>query len=193
MVVIAVGNPYRRDDGAGAVVLERLAPLLRDLPGATGATGARGAVGVRLAELDGEPVRVVQTWEGSAIAWVVDAVRSGAAPGTIHDVAPDRVGELGGARGARLAGGHALGLGEAVELGRALDRMPATLHVLGIEGADFDDGVGLSPEVDEACTAVAARIAAAIAAETAPETAPETAARVVAGVVAGVELAPGTQ
>lgn len=150
VTVIAVGNPYRRDDGAGAAVLARLAPLVDPTQ-------------VRLADLDGEPVRLLQAWEGSRAVWIVDAVKSGRPAGTLHEVPADRLGEVDD-RGVRLGGGHLMGLSEAFELARALDLLPDDLRVVGIEAADTGDGFGLSPAVDAACDTLAARLADDIAA-----------------------------
>jgi len=150
VVVIGVGNRYRRDDGAGPAVLDALA---------TGATAGRA----RLVELDGEPARVIEAWAGAELAIVVDAVRSeNAAAGTVRriEVGAD-VGVLGDS--ASTAGGsHALGVGTAAVLGRALDRMPVRLVVFAVEGAHFGHGETLSEPVRHAVTEVTARIAAEI-------------------------------
>ena len=45
---------------------------------------------------------------------------------------------------------HALGLAEAIEIARSLGRLPTRVRVVGIEGARFDFGRGLSPEVEDA-------------------------------------------
>lgn len=142
VTVIGIGNPYRRDDGAAAAVLARLEELLR------AGLGEEWERRVRLVELDGESVRLVQAWEGSDDVWIVDAVRSGRPPGTVHEVDATRLAELDDT-GRRLGGGHLMGLAEAVDLARALDRLPGRLRVLGIEGADFDNGVGLTGDVEE--------------------------------------------
>lgn len=134
VTVIGIGNPYRRDDGAAGAVLQRLAQRWGSDPR------------VRLVELDGESVRLVQAWEGSACVWIVDAVRSGRPAGTIHEVDAQHLADIDDT-GARLGGGHLMGLGEAVDLARALELMPADLRILGIEGVDFDHGEGLGPEV----------------------------------------------
>ena len=42
---------------------------------------------------------------------------------------------------------HAFGVGDAVELARALGRLPERVVVYGIEGADFTAGAGLSTQV----------------------------------------------
>jgi len=134
VTVIGIGNPYRRDDGAASKVVARLADRWGD--------DAR----VRLLELDGESTRLVQAWEGSSTVWIVDAVRSGRVAGTVHEVDARRLGDLEDS-GARIGGGHLLGLGEAVDLARVLDRLPAELRILGIEGVDFGEGEGLSEAV----------------------------------------------
>jgi hydrogenase maturation protease len=54
---------------------------------------------------------------------------------------------------ARLRGSsstHAVGVGEAIELARALDRLPARVVVFGLEGARFEAGTTMSAEVQEA-------------------------------------------
>ncbi len=131
VTVIGIGNPYRRDDGAASAVLGRLAPRWG------------GDSRVRLVELDGESARLMQAWEGSRVVWIVDAVRSGRPSGSVHEVDARHLADLDDT-GKRLGGGHLMGLGEAVELARVLDRLPAELRILGIEGDDFGDGEGLS-------------------------------------------------
>jgi hydrogenase maturation protease len=125
--VVGVGNRWRSDDGAGL----EAARLLRGLPG------------VEVVECEGEPSRVVDSFEAAEAVWVVDAVRSGAAPGTVHRF--DAVaGPLPAAEFATST--HHLGLGEAVELARTLGRLPGRLVVLGVEGVSFEVGDALSPE-----------------------------------------------
>jgi hydrogenase maturation protease len=149
VTVIAIGNPYRGDDGVGAAVLA--------LVGESLGCDAR----VRLAELDGEPVRMMLAWEGSSTVWVVDATSSDRPPGSIHEVDAARLRADDSAwRG--VGGGHALGLSEAVDLAAVLGLLPGELRVLGIEGASFDHGEGLSPAVAEAVPVAAARLVEAI-------------------------------
>jgi hydrogenase maturation protease len=149
VTVIAVGNPYRRDDGVGAAVLAEVARRLGD------------EANVRLVELDGEPVRMVQAWEGSSIVWIVDATSSDRPPGSVREVDARRLGDNDRSwRG--LGGGHALGVREAVEFAAALDRFPPEVRVLGIEGETFDHGEGLTPAVADAVPLAAARLVAAI-------------------------------
>ena len=77
MVVIGVGNEFRRDDGAGPAVVASL----------------RGRVppGVELVLTDGEPARLIEAWTGAALAVVVDAVRADPPrPGRVHRFRLDR-------------------------------------------------------------------------------------------------------
>lgn len=129
-MIIGVGNPDAGDDAAGPVVARRL--------------GGR--------ETD-DPTRLLDLWSASDDVIVVDAVSSGAAPGTIHrfDATAAPIPER-SFRGST----HALGVGDAIELARALGRLPRTLVVYGIEGRAFGTGAPMTPEVaaavEELCT-----------------------------------------
>ena len=59
---------------------------------------------------------------------------------------------------------HHLGLADAIELARALGRLPAATVVYGIEGTRFEAGDGLTPEVAAALPRVAAAVRAEVAA-----------------------------
>jgi hydrogenase maturation protease len=72
-------------------------------------------------------------------------VRSDGEPGRVHWTT---VGDGPIPSAPRRDSSHALGLADAVELGRALGRLPERLVLAGIEGRRFDAGVGLSPEVE---------------------------------------------
>jgi hydrogenase maturation protease len=147
-VVIGVGNPFRGDDGAGPAVAE----LVADRLGAT----HRDDVEVRV--LDGEPARLVEAWAGARLAVVVDALRSGAAAGTVRriEIGPGSRHRL--RQRGTLASSHGAGLQAALELGRALERLPDRLVVLGVEGDDFREGPGLSTAVAACLEPTAARV-----------------------------------
>jgi hydrogenase maturation protease len=129
-VVVGVGNPYRRDDAAGLEVAARLADHV--------------PAGVEVITCPQEPSRLLDAFEGRGAALVVDACASGAAPGTVH-----RFDAAAGAIPARTfrSSTHAFGVGEAVELARALGRLPAHVVVYGVEGEAFEAGEGLSEPV----------------------------------------------
>ena len=128
-VIIGVGNPWRRDDGIGWAVAE--------------AVGQRLGPAVEVVESDGEPTRLRDAWAGVDVAVVVDAVRGGGVPGKIHVWADTP--ELPSAPPS--TGSHALGLADAIALGRALDRLPTRLIVVGVEAHETSPGHGLSSAV----------------------------------------------
>jgi len=133
VVVIGIGNPYRRDDGIGPTVVARL--RRRHLPGVT------------LAECDGEPTRLIDFWHGAGLAVVVDAVHTlEPKPGTIHRRSLHHP----SVRGVGSASSHGVDLGDAVALAAALDRLPRTLLLYAIEAADTSHGYGLTPLVEAA-------------------------------------------
>ncbi len=76
---------------------------------------------------------------------IIDATRSGAPPATIRRMDASLGPLPTGLHGSSST--HALGLADNVELGRALERLPARVIVYGIEGARFGAGCGLSDEV----------------------------------------------
>ena len=131
VVVIGLGNPYRRDDAEGLVVAQRLRP--------------KAPSHVTVMEQEGEPTALLETWKDAHTVVLIDAVFSGAKAGTIH-----RLDAQAGAIPQELFrySTHAVSVAEAIELARALDWLPPELVVYGIEGKDFSAGVGLSPEVE---------------------------------------------
>jgi hydrogenase maturation protease len=148
VVVIGVGNPYRRDDGVGPAVIERLRSI--------GLEGA-GLDGVTLAESDGEASALIMLWDRRRLAILIDAMRAAPGhPGRVHRL----VVPLPSAERAHAASSHAMDMGAAVQLARELDRLPDRMIVFGIEVADTQFGTGLSPSVANAADRVAAEIAA---------------------------------
>ena len=141
-VVIGVGNPDRGDDGAGILVLAQLEGRL--------------PAGVRLVRLSGaDPGQIIEAWAGADRVFLVDAMVSGAAAGTLRRF--DAVAEPLPA-GVSLASTHALGAGAAIEMARVLGRLPQTLTVYAIEGATFSVGVPMGGAVAAAAAEVAGRI-----------------------------------
>jgi hydrogenase maturation protease len=144
-VVIGVGNPLRRDDAAGLEVARRVR--------------AAAPSGVTVVEHDGEPAALLDALRGARAAVIVDAVAGDGPPGAVgrHDAA---AAPLPAALGS--ASTHGVGVPEAIELGRALGRLPAQLVVVTVGGGDFGTGEGLTSPVEhalgEATTAVLAEL-----------------------------------
>lgn len=146
-LVIGVGNPYRRDDGAGP----RVAQTLR----------TAGIPGLHVVVTPGEGTALMDAWSGARRVFLVDAVRSGARPGQVHrlDAHRQRV-----PQDFFRYSTHAFAVAEAVEMARALGDLPPVLIIYGIEGGDFGAGDGVSAAVAAAVDEVARRIAEELAA-----------------------------
>lgn len=130
ILVIGIGNEYRSDDAAGLVVARRLRQL--------------SLGNITVIEESGEGTDLMESWKGADTVIIVDAASSGAKPGTIHRI---------DARAQRIPTGllrystHAFSVGEAVELARAMNRLPPRMVIYGIEGERFDEGTVLSRAV----------------------------------------------
>lgn len=159
MVVAAIGSEWRGDDGVGPEVLRR----------------ARARCPEALLErclfvgpLAG-PLDLLGQWDEADLAIVVDATRSGLAPGTVTrlelggdatgaDGPPSRSGRSHAADPDAAASSHGIGLAAVARLARAVERAPARTVVVGVEGERFDRGAGLSPAVTAALDAATAAV-----------------------------------
>ena len=63
---------------------------------------------------------------------------------------------------------HAFGVREAVELARALNRLPQMLMIYGIEGKQFSFGAPLSPEVERSVEFLAQQLLELVRTTTGP-------------------------
>jgi hydrogenase maturation protease len=140
-LVIGIGNCLRGDDGVGHVAVQRLRAL--NLPNAS----AR--------EESGEGAALIEAWKNAQNVILIDAVQTGAAPGTIY-----RLGANGAPIPARFfhCSTHGFGVAEAIGLARALDQLPPRLVLYGIEGRELNVGENLSPEVAAAVNELLGRI-----------------------------------
>ena len=151
IMVIGIGNIERGDDGAGRAV----ARLLRHmLPGR-----------VEIVEQDGEATSLLAKLDGVTTAYLIDACMSNAPPGTVHRIDAN-LGPL--PQASSDLSTHGFGLAAAVELGRALARLPPRTIVYAIEAESFEAGAPLSEPVAAATVIVADRIRSEIE-ETASE------------------------
>jgi hydrogenase maturation protease len=129
-VVLGIGNPDRGDDAIGLLVLDELR--------------TRCGPDIDLSSGDGDPGWMIDAWEGRRVSVVVDAVQTGAAPGSVT-VIDASAAPLPAAT--RLSSSHAMGVASSVELARALGRLPDRLVVVGVEGQSFALGSEMSAEV----------------------------------------------
>jgi hydrogenase maturation protease len=139
MKIIGCGHPERGDDAVGLLVVQGLHDSGVEAEAANGeaselmeAWGSEDDVVVIDAVITGAPCGTIQTWDAASLA-------------LLHTVSTST---------------HGLGLAEAIQLARALGRLPKRLRVFGIEGRDFSLGAEMSREVEQAARDVIRRITA---------------------------------
>jgi hydrogenase maturation protease len=152
VLVLGVGNASRGDDGVGLVVAQHLREDPLD--------------GVTIELTAGEGTGLLALWQDSDAVVLVDAVWTGARPGTLHRFA---VGTHPLPAMFSRVSTHAFGVAEAIELARALHQLPPVLVVYGVEGATFEMGAGLSAAVAAAVPQVVTRMRQELLALTAGE------------------------
>ncbi len=147
-LVIGIGHRLRQDDAVGPTVIDQLRAVSPDGP-------------VDLLELSGEGAGLIEAWDGRETVVVVDATRSGRPPGTV--VTLDAIANPCPADVFRHSS-HQFGLAAAIETARVLGRLPRRLIVVGIEGAQFGFGDGLTLAVADALEDAMAQVRAAVTA-----------------------------
>jgi len=139
ILVIGVGNDSSGADAAGLLAVRKL--------------GRDDRTNVTYLEHDGDGTSLVEAWKGSSHVFIIDAVRSGSEPGSIHrwtDIEDQSV--------VHRASTHALGLADAWRLAKVLQVLPKSMVVYGIEGSDFQIGKPVSTTVKKGVDAVVKRL-----------------------------------
>jgi hydrogenase maturation protease len=142
MIVIGIGNEFRGDDAAGLAA----ARLLRKQLSAE----------VRVIEQSGDGGTLLNAVQNEDTVIVLDAVQSGAPPGTIHRLCAnqDRI-----PRGLFPHSTHSFGVAEAIALAQSLQMLPSRLLIYGIEGENFAFTTRLSAHVRGAVRRVTREVA----------------------------------
>ena len=146
-LVVGCGNLLRGDDAAGPVLVRVLAD--RDLP-----------PGVRLVDGGTAGMDVAFAMRGARRVILVDASNVGVEPGLVHRVPGSELVDLTPPEGNlhRFTWDQALGFAQWL----LKDEYPDDVTVYLVEGASFDVGAPLSPEVEAAVERIADAIEAAL-------------------------------
>jgi hydrogenase maturation protease len=128
--VIGIGNEFRSDDALGILVARELR--------------RRSKGDLRVIEHSGEGAALLDAFQGASAVLLIDAVASRDLPGTVVRIDLS----CGGVPSSMTcASSHAFGVAQAVELGRALHRLPQKVILYGMVGECFEPGIGLSDPV----------------------------------------------
>lgn len=127
-LVIGVGNPDRGDDGFGPAVVDELRK--RGLHAETAVVTSAA--------------RLLDVWEDRDHVVLIDAARSGGAPGTLDviDASDAKVSATD-----TTAGTHGLGVAQAIAVARATGQLPRRVTVVTVEAESFTIGHGLTAAV----------------------------------------------
>ena len=143
ILVLGLGNPLVSDDSIGLRVAEALKPMLAGRPD------------VEVSEDYWGGLRLMERMIGFDWAIIIDAMQSGAPPGTVHRLTPDSISTQ------RSASAHDVNLPTALEFGRLSGvALPNNENIL-LVGVEADDVLTFN----EKCTpAVEASIPLAVGA-----------------------------
>ncbi|MBV8431191.1 MAG: hydrogenase maturation protease [Solirubrobacterales bacterium] len=144
VLVVGVGNELRRDDGAGIAVVRRLC-----IPAE--------ARGIDVEEEQNDPTALIERWRDRRAVVVVDALDAGT-PGSLHRW--DASSQPLPCRRRGSSSSHAVGVAEAIELARALGRLPPRVVIYAVSGHRFEAGSGFSEEVAVVLPELADRVRA---------------------------------
>lgn len=143
--ILGVGSPFG-DDRLGWTAAEALRHSL------TLDDDSSGWIGISI--LDRPGALLPLHWQGADAVILLDAVCSGAAPGTRHHLAACDLPDM-----HALCSSHGFGIASAIRLAQALGDLPSRLLLRGVEADSAWTGVGLSPAVTAALPSFVADIA----------------------------------
>jgi hydrogenase maturation protease len=143
-LVAGIGSSILGDDGVGIHAVRQLEARATNLS-------------FDIIELGTAGLTLLDSVEGYDNLVIIDAIVTGAPPGTIHELTGDEL-----ASSTHLGAGHEADLPTTLALGRKLSKhMPADVRVIAVEAGNLDDfSEHLSPEVKAAIPKVLARVEA---------------------------------
>lgn len=148
MLILCCGNADRGDDGAGPACADALRML--HAPAKC---------------LAGDAFSLLDAWTGHARVILVDAIVTGAAPGTLLKFEIKNGENVEQFEKSLASSSHGFGIAEAFRLGKLTKNVPPDAVIYGIEAASFEWGAGLSPEVHGAVQQLASTLAHELAAQ----------------------------
>lgn len=129
VVVVGLGNSYRKDDGVGVAAATALDELA--LPHVRVVTGIA------------DPMSLLEAWSGARLALVIDAaVVTSTTPGRVSRCTLSDV-----RTGSERLSSHSVDIGRTYALGQALGRVPDALVMFTVEVTDTGHGIGLTAQV----------------------------------------------
>lgn len=132
ITVLGIGNILLRDEGVGVRVVELLKDS--DLPEEVELVDG-GTATLNLFPILAETEHLI----------VIDAVKGGMPQGTLYRLKPK---DLKPTEGSAVSL-HDLGLLQALDMAKAIGKMPKSVMIFGVEPKKIDWGMELSPEIEQ--------------------------------------------
>jgi hydrogenase maturation protease len=135
--ILGIGQSLRGNDEVGLEIVRRWRA-------SHGADNPDHTIEAEIVESPG--LSLLGLIAGLDAAILVDAVQSGAPPGTLHKLTEEDLLNFGEGTGSA----HGWGAAETLSLGRQLspDDLPERIFIIGVEAVQFNLGEGLSPAVE---------------------------------------------
>ena len=140
IIVIGIGNPNFKDDGVGLKVVEELEKK-----------GVKDTV--KYLNID---LKVIDSMRGYRKAIIVDAVKTGATPGTIFEFDGKSTWQ-----NVYASGTHSMSIFEVIRIGYEVfpEEMPEEVKIIGIEGEEvLSLGMALTPTIQKIVPKVVEKI-----------------------------------
>jgi len=136
ILVLGLGNTLLSDDGVGPALLDHLS-----------SSAPRWDGQVEFVDGGTQGLALLGHLSGRKALIIVDAVQTGAPPGTVHLMT---LGELRSVAPGHVGSAHEGNAGELIAAAQLLDELPARLFVVGVEPQKIATGHGLSAPVKRA-------------------------------------------
>jgi len=143
VAVIGIGQSMRGDDAVGVEAVQRWQQIH---------PGTAGRPDIRVATIEAPSLELLDSLEGAGAAVLVDAVSSGAPPGSLYRIEPEALSTLRDTS----PSAHSWGVAHVLHLDSLLhaESCKRCIRLLGVEAAAMEFGEGLSDPVSNALPAL---------------------------------------
>jgi hydrogenase maturation protease len=136
ILVLGLGNLLLSDDGVGPAVLQQLAN-----------SSSLWSHDVEFVDGGTQGLALLSQFDGRRAVIIVDALQTGAPPGTVHRLT---LNELRANAAPRADSAHEGNAGELLAAAQLLGELPDRLFIVGVEPARLSTGLALSDAVQQA-------------------------------------------
>jgi hydrogenase maturation protease len=149
ILILALGNPLRGDDGVGSAVIEALLAC-RNIPSC-----------VELVDAGTAGFKTLNLMDGYEHVIIIDAGEMGVEPGEWRRLGTDELLDRAEVE-IRTSTLHDAGLVDALAIGKVMDRLPEDISIYLVQPNDINSHTGLSATVSQSVSSICEAILAEI-------------------------------